>query len=208
MNSNSQLDRRELLGHILSLAGASAVVSFSPEALAKAVAGGKRFLTAADLAVFRTTADILIPQTDTPGAIAAKVPEAFDALLANWAKPEVRTEIVEALRRIAAAAGVASPKGLVGMAPSARLAFITDYDRQALQKPARPAAGANASPFSPVPSVEDVGYYRIKDLVVSLYYVSEIGMTQELVYEHVPGTWVPSLEITTGTRPFASPSQY
>ncbi len=35
--------------------------------------------------------------------------------------------------------------------------------------------------------------------------MSEIGMTQELVYEHVPGKWVPSLEMTPGMRPFASP---
>ena len=53
------------------------------------------------------------------------------------------------------------------------------------------------------PSVADPGYHRIKTLVLSLYYNSEIAMTQELVYEHVPGEWVPSLEITPGMRPFA-----
>jgi len=53
--------------------------------------------------------------------------------------------------------------------------------------------------------VVDNGYQLIKELVVALYYVSEIGMTQEQVYEHVPGKWVPSLKITGGVRPFASP---
>ncbi len=51
----------------------------------------------------------------------------------------------------------------------------------------------------------DNGYQRLKGLIVSLYYVSEIGMTQELVYEHVPGKWEPSLKLSDGMRPFASP---
>ncbi len=46
-------------------------------------------------------------------------------------------------------------------------------------------------------------WVKLKDLVITLYYNSEIAMTQEEIYEHVPGKWVPSLKITPGMRPVA-----
>jgi len=33
-------------------------------------------------------------------------------------------------------------------------------------------------------------------------------MTQELVYEHVPGTWEPSTKTTETTRPWASAGSF
>lgn len=49
-------------------------------------------------------------------------------------------------------------------------------------------------------------YARLKELLVALYYLSEIGATVELRYEHVPGAWVPSLPFTAQTRTYATPS--
>jgi len=90
------------------------------------------------------------------------------------------------------------------LAADARNAFLVEYDKAALQAVPLPPDAPKAHPFMPQVSVVDNGYHRLKGLVVSLYYVSEIGLTQELVYEHVPGPWVPSLKITPGMRPFAS----
>ncbi len=47
------------------------------------------------------------------------------------------------------------------------------------------------------------GYVKLKELVIALYYNSETAMTKELIYEHVPGKFVPSLPVTPETRPFA-----
>jgi hypothetical protein len=46
-------------------------------------------------------------------------------------------------------------------------------------------------------------YYKLKDLLVTAYYMSEPGATQELRYEHIPGAWEPSIPLTKDTRAWA-----
>jgi hypothetical protein len=50
------------------------------------------------------------------------------------------------------------------------------------------------------PRVTDPGYNRVKELIVVLYYISEVALTQELTYEHAPGEWQPSIPVTPATR--------
>jgi hypothetical protein len=38
--------------------------------------------------------------------------------------------------------------------------------------------------------------------VIALYYYSETAATSELIYEHVPGNYEPSLKVTAQTRPY------
>lgn len=51
------------------------------------------------------------------------------------------------------------------------------------------------------PPVTDPDYAKLKELIVTLYYISEPALTQELAYEHAPGAWQPSVPITPETRP-------
>jgi hypothetical protein len=53
------------------------------------------------------------------------------------------------------------------------------------------------------PPVAKPGFLRLKDLVIALYYSSEVALSKELIYEHVPGPFVPSMKVTPETRPFA-----
>jgi gluconate 2-dehydrogenase gamma chain len=53
------------------------------------------------------------------------------------------------------------------------------------------------------PPVANPAYLKLKELVITLYYASEVALTQELIYEHVPGKFVPSLKVNPDTRPFA-----
>lgn len=206
MSEAFDMDRRALLHHALLLTGATvaATAGFSPAALAKAAARPTRFLSAAPFATLVAVADTMIPVTDTPGAVAAKVPETLDAMLRNWAAPATRTLIVDGLGRIDAAARTQQGKPFAALSPDQRKAVLLAHDKAALA-PAPLPPGAKDGFLTRVVGVADQGYYRLKDLVISLYYASEIGLTQELIYEHVPGQWVPSLKITPGMRPFAGP---
>jgi gluconate 2-dehydrogenase gamma chain len=51
------------------------------------------------------------------------------------------------------------------------------------------------------PPVTDPAYSKLKELIVTLYYISEPALTQELTYEHSPGEWQPSIPVTAQTRP-------
>ena len=51
--------------------------------------------------------------------------------------------------------------------------------------------------------MDDPVYRRFKELVLTLYYLSRPGATQELRYEHAPGRWEPSIEVGPDTRAWA-----
>lgn len=203
MLQDIQLRRRALLQHALVLVGAAATTGISAEALAYGAKEPKRHLAKSAFATLSAACDTLIPATDTPGALAAGVPQTFDALIENWASPATRELVSGALVRLDAAAKAQTGKSFAKLPTAQRATFLAEYDKAAL-KPVPPPPGAKpAHPFAPLVSVADNGWHRVKDLTITLYYMSEIGLTQELVYEHVPGEWVPSLPITPGMRPFA-----
>lgn len=203
MLQDIQLRRRALLAHALVLAGAAATATISTEALAYGAKKPKRFLGKSAFATLSAACDTLIPVTGTPGALAAKVPQTFDALLANWASPATRELVSGALVRLEAAAKAQTGKSFARLPAAERSAFLAEYDKAALKAVPPPPGAKPAHPFAPLVSVADNGWHRVKDLSITLYYMSEIGLTEELVYEHVPGEWVPSLKITPGMRPFA-----
>lgn len=197
-----QMDRRALLQRAFLLIGATAFPSDA--VLAATVAKGKRFLDAYHFTLLTAFADTIVPATDTPGAVGAGVPAKLDGMLLSWASPANRTVILEALIRIDSAAKLAKKKGFAALSAEERNAVLRPHDLAALAKVTPPANAPRASPFSPTPWVADNGYLKVKELVTALYYSSETAMTKELIYEHVPGKWLPSINATPSTRPWAS----
>jgi gluconate 2-dehydrogenase gamma chain len=199
----NQIDRRAMLQQVALLLGFSAIPA---EAFAASKKSGarKKFLTSAQFAVLNAVADTIIPVTDTPGAVGAGVPEKLDGMLSSWASAATRTIVTDGLGRIDTAAKTATGKGFAALTPAERATVLKPHDAAAL-KPVTPPPGApKGSPFAPAVYVADNGYYKIKSLIIALYYASEIAMTQELIYEHVPGAWQPSIKTTSSTRPWAS----
>jgi gluconate 2-dehydrogenase gamma chain len=76
-------------------------------------------------------------------------------------------------------------------------------------------AAAGVAPLGAPPRIElarsfdaaqiavDPVYRRFKELVLTLYYLSQPGATGELRYEHTPGKWEPSIEVGPDTRAWA-----
>jgi gluconate 2-dehydrogenase gamma chain len=145
-------------------------------------------------------ADTIVPQTDTPGALAAKVPAKFDSLLVNWASPQRRTELVGALAAIEAASMAQEKTGFAALTPEKRLALLTAHDAAALKivPDTRKLGGMLAMMAGP--SYADPAYAKLRELIVLLYYYSEEALTTELPYEHAPGGWTPSIKVTPETR--------
>lgn len=202
MDNPFAMDRRSLAAAIGALIGAAALPA---EALAapRRRRPAARFFGPARYRQLTAIADTLIPATDTPGALAARVPETFDALLRDWASAKTRSEVVGALAAIDARAMAADKLLYAALSPARRKAVLIEHEKEALRPvPRRDKLVGLAAMIAP-PSVAEPGYNRIKTLVVGLYYNSEIAMTHELIYEHVPGKWEPSLKIAPGMRPFA-----
>lgn len=203
MDASFAVDRRALIQRMGLLLGASALPL---EAFAAPAKGAKRFLSAPRFKLLGAVADTIVPATDTPGAIAAGVPARLDGMLTSWASPATRTAIVAALDRIDVAAKTQTGKGFAALTAARRDAVLRPHDIAALKKVPPPAdAPKAANPFAPATYVADQGYFKIKDLVLALYYFSEIATSREpheLVYEHVPGKFEPSIRLTPQSRPY------
>jgi Gluconate 2-dehydrogenase subunit 3 len=196
------MTRRAMMARVALLLGAAAVPA---EAFAAAPAkGAKHFLAPAQFALMSAVSDTIVPVTDTPGALAAGVPAKLDGMLGNWASAETKKLVVDALGRIDAASKAAGKGNFAALSAADRDAVLRPHDAAALKSVPPPPGAKAANPFAPVNYVVDNGYLKLKELVIGLYYASEIGMTQELVYEHVPGEWQPSVKIDANTRPWAN----
>lgn len=195
------LDRRSLLERALLLAGGIAASGFNGAALAEAVANGHAFLDASAYSLLSAVADTMIPRTDTPGAIDARVPATFDALLANWASAQCCSQSLEVLNDIDRRARESSGTAFAKLSPERRFAILAPYDGQALQPVAREGGEAGFGALLTGLGVADPKYFVLKELLVTIYYLSEPALTRELIYLHDPGEWQPSIPVTSETRP-------
>ncbi|HEX8058951.1 MAG TPA: gluconate 2-dehydrogenase subunit 3 family protein [Novosphingobium sp.] len=189
-----------MLESALLLMGVTATASFSTEAFAKAAASPKPFLDQKSFTLLSAIADTIIPKTDTPGAVDAHVPAKFDALLVNWASPEHRVQLTGAMTKIDDLAKEKQAKGFAELTPEQRKEVLVAHDIASLKPVPRKDKLTGMRAMMAGPSVADPGYSKLKELIVLLYYYSEEALTTELVYEHSPGGWTPSVKVTPETR--------
>ena len=199
MDASLAMNRRALMQRIGLLLGATALPI---EAFAAPATEATHFLAAPRFELLGAVADTIIPATDTPGALAAGVPARIDGMLSSWAAPKTRTMIVEALDRIDVAAKAEKGRGFAALTAAERDAVLRPHDLAALQKVAPPAGVPAPHPLSSITYVADQGYIKLKDLVLALYYFSEVATSTELIYEHVPGKFEPSIKLTPQSRPY------
>lgn len=199
MTDITQIDRRSLLSRALMLVGATAAVGLSPESFAQAAAS-RPYLDPASFTLLSAIVDTIIPRTDTPGAVDAHVPAKFDALLVNWASSEHRVMLTGAIAAIDRVAKEKLGRPFAELTPDQRKELLAAHDIAALAPAPRTDTLTGMRAMMAGPSVADPGYAKLKELIVLLYYYSEEALTTELVYEHVPGGWTPSVKATAETR--------
>ncbi len=204
IESMAQMDRRGLMARVLLLIGASVTASAcqTMDAIAPVAVGTPGRLTATQMATLTAAADAIIPETDTPGAVAAGVPERFEGLLVNWASPQTRAALETVLAQIDGLSG--DGRHFAALTPEDRHRLLAAHDAAAMQPSERTETVFISSRQVPM----DPAYGRFKDLIVSLYFMSQAALTHELVYQHVPGRWEPSTPVTATTRPWADVSNF
>lgn len=195
------MDRRSLMHRALLLVGATMATS-GCDMLAGAGNAADFALDAQQMALLSAVAGTIMPKTETAGAVEAGVPEKLEGLMRDWASAETRESLLGALERIDLAAREQSTEGFAAMNAEAQLALLKTHDATALEEDPDGTPVPATSPFDAggLPK-RDPGYAQLKDLVLTLYYYSEPALTQELSYEHNPGTWDPSVPVTEDTRP-------
>ena len=179
------MNRRELLAQLAVVTGSALASPFAQAALKGAALHAHpaaSALSPRQRHMVEQLAELILPKTDTPGAIEAGVPAFIDQIVTAWYTPTERRIFLEGLTELNADCARSWGKPFTGCDPSQQSAALTRAEeRSAFYRPQAPgkirATPDEASPF----------FYKLKLLTVLGYYTSEIGAQQELSYNPVPG---------------------
>jgi hypothetical protein len=171
-------DRRSLL-KIIGVVGATCAYPFSSEDLYGQNADQThhhtppeqptqpRFFNSADFETISRIAELIIPETDTPGAIRSGVPSYIDLIIAR--NTDEQLVAADGLRWLDAEANRMAQKPFVGLSESQQLSILEPLCE------ASESGGKNLG--------RNVQFFAlIKGLTADGYYTSKIGLIDELQY--------------------------
>ena len=126
-----------------------------------------------------TLTELIIPETDTPGATAAGVNTFIDVMLTEWYPVADRTRFLNGLETVDARARNTYDAVFSACTADEQVALLTVMDREAFPDPeTEPEETATLRERL---AQGDPPFFRtLKELTVSGYYTSEVGATQEL----------------------------
>ncbi len=166
------MHRRDLL----RLLGATAALPFLPRSAEAAIAlgyqvhagseTGTRVLRADQIALLTAVCELIIPRTDTPGALDAKVPAFIDHMLGGWYPAAERDQMLAGFKAIDVAAGGSFAK----LGEQAQVELLTQLDGR---------KGAEGS--------AEWTLRRIKSLTVYGYFTSELVVKTVTKDPIIPG---------------------
>jgi hypothetical protein len=130
--------------------------------------------------------EIIIPETDTPGAKGAKVNEFIDVILTEWATDEDRSHFLEGLANVDKQSNELFGKDFVDASAVQQLTLMRAMDEAIGMGPAHPARHGNTVPERDT-QLRGNFFTVFKSITLHGYYTSEIGFTRELKLEIIPG---------------------
>ena len=128
----------------------------------------------------RAVVDVILPETDSPAASAADTHYFIDLAIPACATPAARQAFTAGVAELVQA-------GFAAMAPAQQVAWLA----------ARAAVDVTLD--------YEQSFFRIlKDYTLTGFFLSEIGATQALAYERVPGGYWGDLPLAPGQKAWAT----
>lgn len=164
-----------LLGGVLSASAISGVMA-GCKAEPKGSGWAPKFFTAEEGSTLEAIVDRIIPKTDTPGAKDAGVQNFIDQMMAEFYQEKDKTAFRDGLKAIEVEAKTAHSKSFAALTPEQQDAVLTKFDKEAYD----PGRDKDAPPH----------FFRtMKELTIMGFCTSEIGATEFLKYDPVPGSY-------------------
>jgi hypothetical protein len=177
------IDRREAVKRISALLGgtlsASTLAGVLGGCQAPGGSAGVQALTASRKELLDVLTERIIPETDTPGARAARVTEFIDAMLTDFFPADERARFLEGLAAIDDRAEESFGKPFLGLDETDQYALLTQLDEAAFPD-LETMSEAEREAFNQNRSQERPFFATLKELTISGYYTSEVGATMEL----------------------------
>jgi len=185
------MDRR----HLFRLLGASAALAgLNPSQLAALFeSGGPRkpsraFFTTEQRETIDALCEVIIPTTDTPGAVTAGVPEFIELIVAEWYNADDRARFMRGLAQVDERTQALTGIQFAQSGEDTQAVILSGLEAESR---ARIASGEDTpSPF----------FQQFRGLVLSGYYSSEIGLREELLYQPIPGRFDGCVDVSEVTR--------
>jgi len=131
-------------------------------------------------------AEMIIPETDTPGALDANVSEFIDLMLSEQFPVEQRDFFLKGLSDLDQQSRQTCGKDFADCEPEEQVALLEAQQEAAIA--AAEAAGPPSYSWGrPHPQIRHF-FHMIKSLTLFGYYTSEIGLLDELEWQMMPGT--------------------
>jgi hypothetical protein len=134
--------------------------------------------------------DQILPATDTPGAKAARVNEFIDVILTEWATEDERKNFLSGLADVDKQSNALYAKDFAAASAEQQVAFLRSMDEAAAVARSR-RKDEDRSPFwkpgGRDNQLKEDFFTVFKHLTLHGYYTSEIGFSQELKLQIIPG---------------------
>jgi hypothetical protein len=130
--------------------------------------------------------EIIIPETDTPGAKGARVNEFIDVILTEWATEEDRGHFLEGLAAVDKQSSELYGKDFVEASPLQQLTLVRAMDEAIGMAGGRPARHGNTVPERDT-QLKGNFFTVFKGITLHGYYTSEVGFSRELGLQIIPG---------------------
>jgi hypothetical protein len=197
------VDRREVL-KLLAVSSALPALPAEWMATFRAIHAGLgngpalKILNAHQDATVTAMAELILPQTSTPGAKAVRVNEFIERIVAEWYSDEDRARFLAGLAGVDARTQTLFKKDFVDVSPEQQseiLRALGDEMAQATEVLAKAPRGDRGTDREP----EDNFYFMFRKLTLTGYFTSEAGFTQQLREEIIPGRFDGCFPIETST---------
>lgn len=186
------MDRREAIKRAALLVGGSVLMPDILKAWSSPTIENQSFrISLAQEATLAEVCETIIPTTDTPGAKAAGVPDFVKKMLADCYEKEQSTTFMKGLDKIDADAQSQFGKSFANITSQERIEIMKQVEKQAIED-------RKASPKTPQ------FFFLAKELTILGFFTSEIGCTQVLRYEPVPGRYDGAFPYKKGDKAWAT----
>ncbi|HKV26452.1 MAG TPA: gluconate 2-dehydrogenase subunit 3 family protein [Candidatus Acidoferrum sp.] len=131
--------------------------------------------------------DLIVPATDTPGAKGARVNEFIDLILTEWCVEDERKNFLDGLAGVDKRSNELYGKDFVGITAAQQAALLREMDDEDLGH-GHPPARNPALPKNFDKQMTGTFWRVFKGITLHGYYTSEIGFSQELKLQVIPGS--------------------
>lgn len=183
------LKRRDAIKGLLAISatGALAACAQGGETSKSKTTSSAKELSASHMVLLTALVDTIIPQTDTGGAVAAGVPATLASLVKDWGDTNFQSYWTSGMDALSKTLDARAGQSFANMSPKQREALLGKFDAEVYSD-----------------KISDDFYKDMKRTAATAYYMSEIGASEELAYEAVPGEWIGCVPLSDFPKTWAT----